>query len=344
MLVLVKKLDYTGKRGIFYADSPENSSREEKLQILVEQSSLKKVKWEQIIPDKNFDWINQRDENYQTYSPVGDKQVKSGKSNNAIFRMFSGGIKTGRDIWAYDSNRDKLVDRSHKAVNLYNNQLNSGDIENFISNPAVFKWHRESENSIKRGVEIYMSSDSIRKSAFRPFYNQYLHYEKAMNNEHYRMDNLYPIDINEQNILINVPGKSSKWFSSLMTVPPPTSTSLEEGVSHSLDLDILNLAICITDKTKRECSILMTSLPPDLELVHHNQTFGMFHYKKVLKLKELQGGIFDGIDWNNLKDGDMLLDGGIIVQGTRETYVRYHNVLDETLKKFIDHTMRTMQL
>ena len=49
------------------------------------------------------------------------------------------------------------------------------------------------------------------------------------------------------------------------------------------------------------------------------------------------GGIFDSVDWDNLKDGDVLPDDGVVVEGSEHTYVRYENILDEILAKFQEH-------
>ena len=63
----------------------------------------------------------------------------------------------------------------------------------------------------------------------------------------------------------------------------------------------------------------------------------MFLYEKLESVKTKQGGIFDDIDLDGLKDGDILPDGGVIVEGSESIYIRYENVLDETLHKFQEH-------
>ena len=63
----------------------------------------------------------------------------------------------------------------------------------------------------------------------------------------------------------------------------------------------------------------------------------MFRFEKLESVRVKQGGIFDSVDWDSLKGGDVLPDGGVIVEGSENTYVRYENILDETLKKFQDH-------
>ena len=221
MLVLVKHKNQAGKGKIYYHESPENYSKEDKLNEISQSSSLQQITWDNLIPDKNFDWINQRDEHYKTYLPIGSASVKSLKSNNAVFRLYSMGLKSNRDLWAYDSNQDELEDRSVKAVNFYNSQVDIGSSKNLVVDPSIFKWNGGSESAVKRGHridgEVY-----IRKAAFRPFFPQYLHYDKTMNHSHYKLDEIFPRDIQiDANATINISTKGASAFDALMTTEIP---------------------------------------------------------------------------------------------------------------------------
>lgn len=69
--ILVK--DGSDSHEIYYHDIGDYLSREEKLSILEQSSSIEEIEWINIIPDKNNDWINQRDEDYEEYpSILGD--------------------------------------------------------------------------------------------------------------------------------------------------------------------------------------------------------------------------------------------------------------------------------
>ena len=228
MLVLVKNPKSPSNKGIFYAESPENSTREDKLKQLSAEGSLAATKWQRVQPDKHQDWINQRDENYQNYLAIGSKGTKSGDDDSSAFRLYSLGIATNRDLWAYDSNKDELADRSARAIDFYNQQLDSGDTENFTSDPEIFKWYGDLKSSIQSGVRLN-NDVNIRKASFRPFYPQYLHYDSGLNARHGKMDDLYPIDIATPNISINTPSKSSGDFSTIMTIPPPDLHLMEAG-------------------------------------------------------------------------------------------------------------------
>ena len=66
----------------------------------------------------------------------------------------------------------------------------------------------------------------------------------------------------------------------------------------------------------REFSVFMTTRTPDLELVHHNQVFPLWRYRKIEAGQ--QGGIFDEVE-------------------VPEGYVVEDNILDETLDAYREH-------
>ena len=47
-------------------------NRKEKLDIISQQESVKNIEWQNIQPDNNHDWINQRDEKYENYNSITD--------------------------------------------------------------------------------------------------------------------------------------------------------------------------------------------------------------------------------------------------------------------------------
>ena len=51
--------------------------------------------------------------------------MKAGKSEQAIFKLFSSGVKTQRDEWVYDFSRDNLEDKMRFAIDIYQKTLNN---------------------------------------------------------------------------------------------------------------------------------------------------------------------------------------------------------------------------
>ena len=49
-----------------------------------------------LLPDEHYDWIRQRSDAFQQFYPLGSKDAKAGKLDDAIFRLYSQGLKTNR--------------------------------------------------------------------------------------------------------------------------------------------------------------------------------------------------------------------------------------------------------
>ena len=78
---------------IHYKDIGDYLSAEQKLKIVGDAGSITGIKdWQIIKPDRNHDWLEQRDDTFAEYLPMGSKETKSGKGN-AIFNIYSNGIK-----------------------------------------------------------------------------------------------------------------------------------------------------------------------------------------------------------------------------------------------------------
>ena len=80
--VLVKKPGHTGKALIQYHDIGDYLSREEKLAIIAEKRSIlgSAMHWTQIRPNAQGDWLNQRNDIFGSFIPLGDKKDKENGS------------------------------------------------------------------------------------------------------------------------------------------------------------------------------------------------------------------------------------------------------------------------
>ncbi|MEU0993256.1 type ISP restriction/modification enzyme [Streptomyces olivaceus] len=120
VIVLVKGGRTDAPRGLFYRDIGDYLSREDKLGIISRQS-LESVEWERITPNEDGDWINQRDERFGTFQPIGDKG--NAARVTGVFSLYSGGLKSGRDRWVYNYSQQQLGENIKSMVNFYNTQV-----------------------------------------------------------------------------------------------------------------------------------------------------------------------------------------------------------------------------
>ena len=123
ILVRNPNVDHGGCR-IFYRDVGDYLSREDKLAIVREAGSIAGINdWREIVPDRHNDWISQRDEAFQALYPIGSKSAKSGRTDEAIFQLFSNGYQSGWDTSVYNfSHIDGLL-YARRMVAGYNSAM-----------------------------------------------------------------------------------------------------------------------------------------------------------------------------------------------------------------------------
>ena len=230
ILLLVKKPDSTAAK-LFYRDIGDYLSREEKLRI-VTNSQIASIPWEAITPNNAGDWVNQRTGIFGTYSPIGDKTG----ATQPVFRMYSLGVATGRDPWAYNSSRTALVANAENMIVHYNTLVtrarsiakakNDNDLRGITEcdldlDPARVSWNANAMNDLRRGREYEFESDSIRLAAYRPFVSQHLCFSTAMNARQYRQREIFPTNNHPNHGFYVVGAGSDKPFSTLMVSAIP---------------------------------------------------------------------------------------------------------------------------
>ena len=86
---------------------------EDKLSFLA-SNQHNNLAFQAITPDKNHNWINLSDNDFDSLIPVANKETKAAKTQareNALFKLYSLGVVTNRDEWVYDNNQKKLREK-----------------------------------------------------------------------------------------------------------------------------------------------------------------------------------------------------------------------------------------
>ena len=100
VLLLVREPRHSGLCEIRYRDVGDYLSREEKLKMLEDWTSIAAIDdWRSIVPDYHHDWLEQRDLAYQTFLPMGNREAKRnpGAASDVILGLFSAGVVTAKD-------------------------------------------------------------------------------------------------------------------------------------------------------------------------------------------------------------------------------------------------------
>ena len=182
---------YQKKANIKYYNVGDYLSGDKKLMALQSNGKPKKITefdFEDIIPDKNGQWLNQTDNDFYEHIALIDKNVKNQKvgkaiEQKAIFKLFSLGIATNRDDWAYDFDKKQLEKKIKYFLNIYDNERKKWadkklNDENMNENlDYSIKWSEHLKNQLISNKDIKFNKKSIVKCLYRPFTYQYLYFD-----------------------------------------------------------------------------------------------------------------------------------------------------------------------
>ncbi len=189
---------------IKYIAMEDNWRKEDKLQWL-SSNKLKDIPFEHIQPDKDNNWINLTDNDWKSLIPVADKDVKSGRSNKAVFLKYSTGISTNRDEWVYGESQKSLGSKMSYFISRFNES-------NTISLDYSIKWSRNLKNRLKAKKSEAFSDDRILTTDYRPYVKKMLYFSDIFIDEHGLQNTIFY----DTNTCISISGQnSSKPFQTL---------------------------------------------------------------------------------------------------------------------------------
>ncbi|MFC7403289.1 DEAD/DEAH box helicase [Citricoccus sp. GCM10030269] len=219
ILLLVKRPGPVKQGRLHYKDIGDYLNRDEKLQ-LVGESNVGTLDWDNITPNAEGDWINQRDPHYEQYPFIAEKGAKE-----AIFELHSRGLATARDAWVYNSSEPKLRANVDQMLNFYNAEVDryasqgqGASVDGFVStDPTQFSWNRADRVQLKRGNHYSVRDGGFRSGAYRPFNRQHVYFDRQANDMVYRLNEIFPDSEFENVGFYNVGSGSAVPFSVLMT-------------------------------------------------------------------------------------------------------------------------------
>lgn len=200
--LLIKKeqngIKVNEKAEINYFDIGDYLSREQKLNILNHLHDISKVDFTRIIPNKFNDWIDQRDESFNKFVEIANKNTKF-KQGLDIFECFSQGVVTGKDTWSYNFSKSELAKNIEKSINTYNEErLKKQSDKNYSLTNDLTKisWGGSLKERAENNRELIFDKRAIYKSLYRPFNKMYLYYGSGYNHSHCQLDKIYPVGSN----------------------------------------------------------------------------------------------------------------------------------------------------
>jgi len=207
MFLVRKKIESNEKCIIQYIHPTDiRATRDEKLAYLNDHP-FKDISFEFIRPDKNNNWINLPDNDFESLLPLYNP-------SQSLFKYDGLGISTNRDEWVYDFNIDILQKKLNFFIANYSKLLTDNDRKY----PDIIKWSRDLKNKFNNKKAILFDDNNIIKLSYRPFIKKFFFANKIL------IDRLTENHIsflgeqyNKPNFLINVNHTSSKDFNIIVT-------------------------------------------------------------------------------------------------------------------------------
>jgi predicted helicase len=198
------------KRGaIRVHDVGDYLSREDKLAKVAAFASLSGITaangWQAITPDDHGDWLKQRDDGFECFIAMGDKD---GGAAAVLFETHSLGLQTARDAWAINPSRNSLLDNMKTMVETFEAEQSrflslgrkfesSSSRDEFTSSFVIdekqrISWTRALKGAVGKGTIVAFDATKPVPVTYRPFSRQWLYFDRLLNEYVFQMPRIFP--------------------------------------------------------------------------------------------------------------------------------------------------------
>ena len=186
---------------ILYNDETELLSKAQTFDFLKTHENVGNVMWQKLKPNATkHTWLTEGlHADFYDLIPIGTKEAKKekGVANGVIFKNFSLGVSTNRDVWVYNFNKDALRDNVQRTIKTYTAELDRWNrqviewkrgnapepkVDDFVLyDDTKIKWSRDLKKKLIRGKIAKYANHKIRESLYRPFTKTNLFLDKNFN-------------------------------------------------------------------------------------------------------------------------------------------------------------------
>ena len=199
---LVRRQETNGFKILY--NSVEDYAKSSEKTDYIRGKSLNTLEFKDITPDKHHNWLNQSNSDFEGLLHLaGRKTYLSSVAANerAIFGLVANAVKTNRDDWVFDFDKDSLLNKVRFFVDKYNRNLELSD--DLLD--TEIKWSSTLRESLRRGLRATLDRNCVIDALFRPYVNHWYYSDKLMSDRltenHYAM---FGRSLGQSNSLINV--------------------------------------------------------------------------------------------------------------------------------------------
>jgi predicted helicase len=156
---------------------------------------------EKIYPDKRQNWLNEgMSADFEDFLAIGNKLSKKNTNPEAIFKIFSNGVKSNSDAYIYNFDYHKLqyivkgmIDNYHSEHDRWIRNNMPKDVERFLNvDEKILKWIRNTKRSLFRGETAIFDETKFRKSLYRPYCEKFYFFDRMFNEDIYQFPKIFP--------------------------------------------------------------------------------------------------------------------------------------------------------
>ena len=205
----------------------------EKQKLLTDFGDHTNVPMKQMSIDAKHTWLTEGlHVEFDTFIPMGTKAAKGQKSvaANVIFKTYSAGVKTCRDAWVYNFNRNGLTENVQRMIDTYNAEVDKWkrrdnqrtEVNDFVVyDDTKIKWDRDLRQHLQRGRYAEYTENKLRTSLYRPFAKSNLFFNRILNNCVYLFPSLFPTPETENRVIcVSPPGTKLSFHALMVDVIP----------------------------------------------------------------------------------------------------------------------------
>jgi predicted helicase len=183
---------------------PEFETAKDKLDFLC-KNKFYQLSFKHIKPDKKYNWINQSDSDFDDLLSLIDKEVKNGKSEEAIFKLFSLGIITAKDEWLYSHSFNTLTKKAEFLCDVFmseqkrwNKSNKSTSLGDFLDK-EIIKWSNELQDKLGKRHQLIFDVKNIKNVLTRPFVKKFVYWDTTALHRLHQLNNMF----NDHSLLDN---------------------------------------------------------------------------------------------------------------------------------------------
>ena len=167
----------------------------------LKDKALPDLKFAELSPARNGHWLNQVETDFADLLPVATRETKQADTQAheaAIFKLYSMGIVSNRDSWAFDFDSRALAEKIKFFCDVYQSDLARYDAEQPPDRTIgdwvnrSIKWTSELEAHLLSGDPLSFVAEDIAQCLYRPFVVKQTYYHPIITHRRYQQPQIFP--------------------------------------------------------------------------------------------------------------------------------------------------------